>query len=267
MSSVAAGTRAGSLRGGVAASTAPSVALRSWYRCSLPWRRCGRSAGNRGGCSRDVITLVALPSPLPSSVYSTSASAQSGEPAGGALGSAVATLAFRILGPFGAGLALFAAGVLAIFLLAGSDFQTFCDDVRALLEATWRAITILVAVLASIEARIRRFGVSLRSRTMQMPRPIQPPLYAIYRSAARPKASQARPAALSTQTPDEVAPPVINVPARTSPSSRLQVRAGRMCRRPFQTRLLDHCRFPISRKWPITMTWRLIPRTCTPRPG
>ena len=58
------------------------------------------------------------------------------EPAGGALGSEVATLAVRFLGPFGAGLALFAAGVLAIFLLAGSDFQTFCDDVRALLEAS-----------------------------------------------------------------------------------------------------------------------------------
>ncbi len=67
------------------------------------------------------------------------------ELAGGALGSSVATLSIRILGPFGAGLALFAVGVLAIFLLAGSDFQTFCNDVRALLEATWRAISALIA--------------------------------------------------------------------------------------------------------------------------
>src|SRR5215218_2629441 len=81
-----------------------------------------------------------------------------GEPAGGALGASVALLAMRILGPFGAGLALFAGGVLAIFLLAGSDFQTFCNDVRALLEAIWRAISIVMAALGTIEAKIRRFG-------------------------------------------------------------------------------------------------------------
>src|SRR5215218_4123361 len=85
------------------------------------------------------------------------------EPAGGALGSSVATLTVRILGPFGAGLCLFAAGVLAIFLLAGSDFQTFCNDVRALLEAIWRAVRLIVATLGALEAKIRRFGASLRS--------------------------------------------------------------------------------------------------------
>src|SRR5215213_8777016 len=85
------------------------------------------------------------------------------EPAGGALGSAVGTLSVRFLGPFGAGLALFAAGVLAIFLLAGSDFQTFCDDVRALLEASWRAMTTLAAALGATEAKIRHFGSALRS--------------------------------------------------------------------------------------------------------
>src|SRR5918995_2698655 len=66
------------------------------------------------------------------------------EPAGGALGSAVATLAVRILGPFGAGLALFAAGVLSIFLLAGSDFQTFCSDVRSLAGAVWNTCRVVV---------------------------------------------------------------------------------------------------------------------------
>ena len=76
---------------------------------------------------------------------------------GGALGSSVATLSIRILGPFGAGLALFAVGVLAIFLLAGSDFQTFCNDVRALLEATWRAISALIDAAAAVETKIRRF--------------------------------------------------------------------------------------------------------------
>ena len=86
-----------------------------------------------------------------------------GEPAGGALGSSVASLSIRILGPFGAGLALFAVGVLAIFLLAGSDFQTFCADVRALVEAIWRGINALIAAAAAIERKIRRFGASLRS--------------------------------------------------------------------------------------------------------
>src|SRR5215207_5295234 len=85
------------------------------------------------------------------------------EQAGGALGSSVATLAVRILGPFGAGLALFAAGVLAIFLLAGSDFQTFCNDVRALAAAIWHAISAVVVAIAAVETKIRRFGASLRS--------------------------------------------------------------------------------------------------------
>src|ERR671917_751347 len=67
-----------------------------------------------------------------------------GELAGGALGRAVAALAVRGLGPFGAGLALFAAGVLAIFLLAGSDFQTFSHDVRALAGVMWHAIRAVV---------------------------------------------------------------------------------------------------------------------------
>src|SRR5215212_10644782 len=86
-----------------------------------------------------------------------------GEIPGGALGRSVAALSIRVLGPFGAGLALFAGGVLAIFLLAGSDFQTFCADVRALLEASWRAISAFVAAAAAIERKIRRFGASLRS--------------------------------------------------------------------------------------------------------
>src|SRR5215217_3537362 len=84
------------------------------------------------------------------------------EPAGGALGTSVATLAVRTLGPFGAGLALFAAGVLAIFLLAGSDLQTFSNDVRALLEAIWRGVKTVAAAAAGIEEKIRGFGASVR---------------------------------------------------------------------------------------------------------
>src|SRR5918998_447511 len=78
--------------------------------------------------------------------------------AGGALGSSVATLAVRILGPFGAGLALFAAGVLAVFLFPRRGFQNFCNDLRGLSGAIRRATSALVAATAAIETRIRRFG-------------------------------------------------------------------------------------------------------------
>ena len=141
------------------------------------------------------------------------------EPAGGALGSAVATLAVRFLGPFGAGLALFAAGVLAIFLLAGSDFQTFWNDVRALLEAIWRAIRIGMAALGAIEAKIRRFGASLRSSHHDGARMDTPPVAAPTPDRApTPRPSRSRLASLHPEPAEEVRPPVINVPARASQS-------------------------------------------------
>ncbi len=141
------------------------------------------------------------------------------EPAGGALGSAVATLAVRILGPFGAGLALFAAGVLAIFLLAGSDLQTFCNDVRALLEAIWRSIRLFVAALGAVEARVRHFGAALRSPHSVDAETERAPVAPIARGTTpRVKPSQAQSAPVRPQISDEVGPPVINVPTRTSPS-------------------------------------------------
>src|SRR5215213_3682463 len=154
------------------------------------------------------------------------------EPAGGALGSSVATLTVRILGPFGAGLCLFAAGVLAIFLLAGSDFQTFCNDVRALLEAIWRAVRTLVAALSAAEAKIRRLGASLRSpRDAEAVSDTATTATFAPEPAARPRPSQVRPAASRPEMDNETPPPVINVPTRTVPSiaspgeSRLEVPA------------------------------------------
>jgi hypothetical protein len=61
-------------------------------------------------------------------------------PAGGYLGIAVATLTLRVLGQLGAGLAMFVVGVFAVFLLAGSDLQTFCADIRALFSLLGRGI-------------------------------------------------------------------------------------------------------------------------------
>jgi len=141
------------------------------------------------------------------------------ELAGGALGSSVSTLAVRILGPFGAGLALFAAGALAIFLLAGSDFQTFCNDVRALAGVMWRAIRAAVVAIAAIETKIRRFGASLRS----LPHDDEASDTTIVAVSTpnltvRSRPSQVRAASPSPELRKEAGPPIINVTARAQPS-------------------------------------------------
>jgi S-DNA-T family DNA segregation ATPase FtsK/SpoIIIE len=146
------------------------------------------------------------------------------EPAGGALGTSVGTLAVRILGPFGAGLALFTAGVLAVFLLAGSDFQTFCNDVGALLAAVWRVIRMIVAALGAVEAKIRRFGASLSSphdADVGIDKPTVAALATVL--AERPSPTRVRPVPLRPSIPNELTPPVINVPTRTSPTIESQV--------------------------------------------
>src|SRR5215207_8809902 len=141
------------------------------------------------------------------------------EQAGGALGSSVATLATRILGPFGAGLALFAAGVLAIFLLAGSDFQTFSNDVRALGRAMWNVVSAMVAVMADVQTKIRRFAPSLQSlheddtgkdtATVAVSTPDV---------AERSSHSRVLSASLTRVADEEPASPVINVTVRSQPS-------------------------------------------------
>jgi S-DNA-T family DNA segregation ATPase FtsK/SpoIIIE len=78
---------------------------------------------------------------------------------GGALGMSVATLSHRILGPFGAGLVLFAIGVMGIFLLAGSDLQTFSNDVRDLFTVIWTGIIMVTAALVSV---VRNFVGAVR---------------------------------------------------------------------------------------------------------
>jgi len=68
--------------------------------------------------------------------------------AGGYVGVAVATLTRRLLGELGSGLALFATGCVGVFLLAGTDLQTFGDDVRALLRVIGRGLRAVAAALA-----------------------------------------------------------------------------------------------------------------------
>jgi S-DNA-T family DNA segregation ATPase FtsK/SpoIIIE len=140
------------------------------------------------------------------------------ESAGGALGSSVATLSVRVLGLFGAGLALFAIGVLAIFLLAGSDLQTFCNDVRALSQATWRTVTALVVAMAAIERRIRQFGAAVRSSQHGAAPDTASFSPLDHEPAAKPKPPQTRAVPLRPDAPEEAGPPVINVAARPLPS-------------------------------------------------
>ena len=191
-----------------------------------------------------------------------------GEPAGGALGRSVASLALRILGPFGAGLALFAAGVLAIFLLAGSDFQTFCNDVRALLEATWGAISALIVAAAAIEKKIRRFGASLRSPVNGEAGTDTAAVAVIAPDPAEQiRLSRVRASPQPLQATEESRSPVINVPPRTplstlaSPSSTPRAPSGAGRAPP------DRCRFLISRGWLSTTTWPLTRRICMPKRG
>ena len=142
-----------------------------------------------------------------------------GAPPGGALGVSVATLALRVLGPFGAGLALFATGVLAIFLLAGSDLQTFASDVRALLGVIGRGLRALLAAAATIERTIRRFGGDRPRPGGDAPDAIA--ATAIADPTRAPRQQRAKPPLpVANAVPEKpLAPPVINVPPRSSPAA------------------------------------------------
>jgi S-DNA-T family DNA segregation ATPase FtsK/SpoIIIE len=147
---------------------------------------------------------------------------------GGALGAAVATLTFRLLGPFGAGLALFAIGVLAVFLLAGSDLQTFADDVRALCAVIWCGLVALTTRAAALEAAVRRLARGMGPRTTDQVIPAEEPLPHPTPPARRPD-PPSTPASAVVEPPP---PPVINVPARkTSAVSAPQLADGTV-RRP-----------------------------------
>lgn len=138
-------------------------------------------------------------------------------PMGGALGTSVAALAFRFLGPFGAGLALFALGVLAIFLMAGSDLQTFSEDVRALFAVIWAAIIAVIVAAGTLERKMRRFGASFSRPANREPDDPETTLVV----ANPPSVPYEKPATTFKRAgaaPDAKPPipPVINVPPRKS---------------------------------------------------
>lgn len=139
------------------------------------------------------------------------------EAVAGALGTSVATLTLRFLGPFGAGLALFATGVVGIFLLAGSDLQTFGEDVRDLSIVIWGGILAVVAIAAALVRRIRGFAASFTHAAA-------PPVEAASIVEPSPPPVRARaekPVALPPPEPKPVQPPVINVPPRKAQPERI----------------------------------------------
>ncbi|MGI9255225.1 MAG: DNA translocase FtsK 4TM domain-containing protein, partial [Thermomicrobiales bacterium] len=62
-----------------------------------------------------------------------------GTMAGGYTGAGIGILLQRVLGEVGSGLALFVVGIFGVFLMAGSDLQTFWTDLRALGRLIYRA--------------------------------------------------------------------------------------------------------------------------------
>jgi DNA segregation ATPase FtsK/SpoIIIE, S-DNA-T family len=143
--------------------------------------------------------------------------------AGGYFGLAVATLTTRILGELGAGPVLFVGGVLAIFLLAGTDLQTFCDDLRALGRLFGRFLRAVVALLTPL-ARLLTPGDHAR-RILPAPDPAAIP-------APRPAAPKPTPVAVKQAAPEpepepEPTVPIINIPQRPAPTN-----AGKGAARP-----------------------------------
>lgn len=133
---------------------------------------------------------------------------------GGALGVSVGEISFRILGPFGGGLALFAIGVLAVFMLAGSDLQTFSNDTKDLCVVLWSLGRSAATTCGAAQRRVRNF-ILARTRPAEKTAPAETPLVAVPEPALPPRAKPSIPEPVqATPVPEPVIPPVINVPAR-----------------------------------------------------
>ncbi|MDQ3780749.1 MAG: FtsK/SpoIIIE domain-containing protein, partial [Chloroflexota bacterium] len=128
---------------------------------------------------------------------------------GGYLGVAVATVALRFLGDLGAGLALFVIGVFAVFLLAGTDLQTFWDDLRALGRVFQRGLVALsvpiVRVVHAIRAIVIRRPTAGQSTTGENhPTPRDAASHAVASSTSSTVVIN-----LPKQLRDQAAPPVV----------------------------------------------------------
>ncbi len=137
---------------------------------------------------------------------------------GGYLGVGVATSVTRFLGDLGSGLALFVLGIFAIFLLAGTDLQTFAEDVRAFAALLWHGLTTILRAIATLVRAIWRvlfFAVTGRRLTTTAE---VPDMAAV--AVAEPFAAPSSRFRVASETP--VPPPpaerVINVPQRERPT-------------------------------------------------
>jgi S-DNA-T family DNA segregation ATPase FtsK/SpoIIIE len=144
--------------------------------------------------------------------------------AGGYLGTAVATITQRILGPVGAGLGLFIAGVAGVLLLAGTDLQTFWSDLVALALALWRLARRLLRAVARPLGAVLAGLTALVSHFARTPEPAAEATEAEAPALVpRDEAPVAPPATEKRRQPP--AQPVINVISRPEPAKQRPVRA------------------------------------------
>ena len=153
--------------------------------------------------------------------------------AGGYLGFAVATLLAGALGELGAGPALFVCGVLGIFLLVGSDLQTFASDLRALGRLVWRFALAVAGLFRPLARRLRPDPTARRVLPAIGPGPSEEPAVtaasAVRRTAhvpapaehavgdaARPEPASPGPRRASAASAFAQTVPVINVPSRAA---------------------------------------------------
>ena len=153
--------------------------------------------------------------------------------AGGYLGFAVATLLAGALGELGAGPALFVCGVLGIFLLVGSDLQTFASDLRALGRLVWRFALAVAGLFRPLARRLRPDPTARRVLPAIEPGPSDEPTTAaasgIRRAAhvpasaahaagdaARPGSAPLGPRRASSGPAFAQTVPVINIPPRAA---------------------------------------------------
>jgi S-DNA-T family DNA segregation ATPase FtsK/SpoIIIE len=148
---------------------------------------------------------------------------------GGYLGIAVGTLAYRFLGELGAGLALFVAGVIAVFLLAGSDLQTFWDDLRALVTLIangCRHVLTAIMTVARLAWKVGRRLVVGSSRATESSStqhlddastPVPAAAMVLSQSAEAPEATPAAPPRLVINIPPRAVPPTAPKPGIKPP--------------------------------------------------
>jgi S-DNA-T family DNA segregation ATPase FtsK/SpoIIIE len=160
-----------------------------------------------------------------------------GQPqAGGYLGTAVAAIWQRVLGPVGAGLGLFVIGAAGVLLLAGTDLQTFWADLRALISMIWRlarrlfraigrALGMALAVLTTFVGHLAGNADTVTSTDDEMTESPPAPIMAAEAVSILVDSEPAAPATVEKR-PSPPAKPVINVVSRQKHAAPNKARAA-----------------------------------------